>query len=255
MKVTLIQSNIHWEDAQANRDHLDQLMQRVPGDTDIIVLPEMFTTGFTMHATSQSESMDGLTLLWMKEKARQMDAAVIGSIIIQEGSRYYNRLIWQMPDGQTVHYDKKHLFSLALEDQTYTPGKQRLSVSFRDWVCVPLVCYDLRFPVWSRNTSGYDLLIYVANWPQVRSQAWTTLLKARAIENQCFVLGVNRVGWDEAGHYYSGESAIIDYQGDEIATKKDDEDLLYAELDREKLMEFRSQYAFLRDQDAFKLLP
>ncbi|MCB0657232.1 MAG: amidohydrolase [Saprospiraceae bacterium] len=254
MKVTLIQSNIHWEDAKANREHLDLLLQRVPGDTDLVVLPEMFTTGFTMHAAGQSESMSGASLAWMKEKAASLDAAMVGSLIIREDDQYYNRLIWQMPDGATICYDKKHLFTYAREHETYTPGQRRIKVAYRGWDCLPLICYDLRFPVWSRNIDEYHLLIYVANWPQVRSHAWKTLLQARAIENQCYVLGVNRVGWDDSGHYYSGESCIIDYQGEIMATTKDDEDLLYADLDQEKLVHFRGQYAFLQDRDEFRLL-
>ncbi|EJF11524.1 amidohydrolase [Pontibacter sp. BAB1700] len=214
LRVTIIQTSLHWQDAAANRSMFSEKLALVAPDTDLVVLPEMFTTGFSMDASGLAEETEGPTLEWMKEEAAKHEAVLTGSVIVREGEQYFNRLYWVRPDGTYEHYNKRHLFRMAKEHHTYTPGQEKLLVELRGWKICPLVCYDLRFPVWSRNVgSEYDLLLYVANWPKPRANAWSILLQARAIENLSYVVGVNRVGTDGNGHPYSGDSAIIHPKG------------------------------------------
>ena len=225
-------------------------------ETDIIILPEMFTTGFTMKAASLAEEMDGQTMQWMRRVARQKNCIVTGSLIIEEDQKYYNRLLWMQPDGSFHHYDKRHLFRLGEEEKTYTAGDNQWIMHWKGWKIFPLICYDLRFPVWSRRTTSldYDLLIYVANWPERRIQAWKTLLPARAVENQCFVAGLNRTGTDGNGMIHTGDSAVYDFKGSIISTTKpNEENTETVSLDLEALQEFRKQFPFSEDADSFEL--
>jgi len=236
------------------------------GQTDLIVLPEMFPTGFSMNAAGLAEPMDGPTLQWMRDTARLLDSALTGSFICAEAGRFYNRLVWMFPDGHFLVYDKKHLFSLAGEHEHFAAGDKRLLVEWKGWRICPLICYDLRFPVWSRNTAipsregdfekegVYDMLIYVANWPSRRSHHWRTLLTARAIENQAFTIGVNIFGSDGNGLEYVGDSGITDFSGTQICRISDREDTVTTELSLGDLQQYRRQFPFLHDSDAFKLI-
>jgi len=224
--------------------------------TDLIVLPEMFSTGFTMNASALAEPVHGESVEWMRHTAAKKKCVVTGSLIISENGNFYNRLIWMKPDGNFYHYDKRHLFRLAHEEKTFTSGESKLIVELNGWKIFPLVCFDLRFPVWSRRTkdSGYDVLLYVANWPERRVTAWNQLLIARAIENQCYAVGVNRVGNDGNSIYHSGESAVINYKGENICGINPHEEIIETvELHKEELQEFRSSLPFLEDADSFTI--
>ncbi|GAA4367230.1 amidohydrolase [Hymenobacter saemangeumensis] len=255
LTVSLIQTDLHWHDAAANRLAIDRRLEQLSIPSDIIVLPEMFTTGFTMDAAALAETMDGPTVQWMQAHAARQQAVLTGSIIIEEGGAFYNRLLWVRPDGSLSYYDKRHLFTLAGEQRVYTPGSLRLVEEWRGWRIFPLVCYDLRFPVWSRNqaTQPYDLLLYVANWPTVRRNAWTCLLRARAIENVCYTLGVNRIGRDGHGQEYSGDSALIDMRGDYLLQAGNLQSCITRTLRRAELEDFRSKFAALNDADEYEL--
>ena len=255
LRITTIQSFLHWEDTARNLQMFDKKLKGLAGKTDLIILPEMFTTGFSMNAAALAEAMDGETLQWLAAKARTIGAAVTGSFIVNENGRYYNRLVWMNPDGQFACYDKRHLFTLAKEHETYVAGTEKLIVEWKGWKVCPLVCYDLRFPVWSRNTEGYDLLLFVANWPTARSYHWKQLLVARAIENQSFVIGVNRVGSDEKGLDYSGDTSVIDYSGNVVYQISDKEEVSTRTLDKGEMKSFRNRLNFLADQDNFQILP
>lgn len=252
MQVSLIQASLRWEDKPGNLHRFTRWIEQA-APTDLFVLPEMFTTGFTMNAAPLAEPMDGPTVNWMRETARQTGAALCGSLIIREQGQFFNRLIWMPPSGDLSYYEKRHLFSLAGEEKTYRAGAERRIVSYRGWQICLQICYDLRFPVWSRNTEGYDLLIYVANFPQKRQYAWDQLLIARAIENQCYTLGVNRVGPDGNQVAHAGGSAIIDYRGRILSRAGDAEQILRLQLDREALDRFRKRYPFWKDRDKFRL--
>jgi omega-amidase len=254
MKITAIQARLNWEDAEANRAYFSEKLAALPEASDVVVLPEMFTTGFSMNAKALAEPMEGPTLDWMKEQAARLNAAVCGSVIISEHGHFFNRLLWVQPDGSVQEYDKRHLFTLAGEDQHYQAGDGHLLVEWRGWRIMPLICYDLRFPVWSRNVRGYDLLIYVANWPEARSYAWQSLLTARAIENQSYTLGINIVGQDGKGIAYSGDSVAHDYAGEVLYRVSHTEDVFTVELSKEAQEEFRTKFAFLQDRDNFELL-
>ncbi|WP_201979953.1 amidohydrolase [Hymenobacter rubidus] len=255
LTVSFVQTALHWHDAAANRAAIGGQLSQLTAPTDLIVLPEMFTTGFSMEAASQAETMAGPTVAWVREQAARYDAVVTGSVIIEENGAYYNRLLWVRPDGSLSQYNKRHLFTLAGEQHTYTPGQTRLVEEWRGWRICPLVCYDLRFPVWSRNQpiEPYDLLLYVANWPAVRRTAWMTLLRARAIENVACALGVNRIGRDGLGHGYSGDSALLDAKGNYLVEAHDQGGVFTHTLSRAELDEFRSKFAALNDGDAFEL--
>lgn len=252
MKISLIQTSITWEDPQANRANFEKLINSI-SHTDLIVLPEMFATGFTMKPEAASETMQGETVAWMKQIAAAKDCAVTGSLVIEENGSYYNRLLLVFADGEIKTYNKRHLFSLAGEDKAYTAGTEKLIVEYKGWKICPLICYDLRFPVFARNVEEYDLLLYVANWPSPRVLAWDTLLKARAIENMCYVAGVNRIGQDANGHGYPGHSQVLDCLGATIADASDNEGVFHTVLDKESMLEARKKFGFLNDRDSFTL--
>lgn len=254
LKVALVQSMLHWEDAAENRAMFAEKLLALKGITDLVVLPEMFTTGFSMRTAELAETMDGDTVSWMKEQARELDAAIYGSVIIAEGGKCYNRGLFVMPDGTVVTYDKRHLFRMAEEFQHYTPGGQRVVVEWRGWRLLLQICYDLRFPVFARNRGDYDALLYVANWPELRRYPWSQLLIARAIENQSYVIGVNRVGMDGKGHHYTGDSASVDPRGDADVMKASREHVLHTVLHREALDDFRAKFPVADDADAFSLM-
>lgn len=257
MRITLIQPDLHWHDSVANRAGLEERIFNLPEPTDLIVLPEMFTTGFTMDARAVAEPPKLTTFRWLKQMAAQTDAVVTGSYVVQENGQYYNRLIWMQPDGQFDQYDKRHLFRMADEDKVYAAGTRRIIKEWRGWRICPLICYDLRFPVWSRNRDGvtgepaYDLLLYVANWPAARRNAWNVLLPARAIENLCYVAGVNRVGTDGNAHPYTGDSAIIDPKGNVLFRQADTEIVHQQTLSLDELRTFRERFPAYLDADAF----
>src|SRR5215831_2401133 len=259
LTITTIQSNLHWEDKPANLAMFEQKIAGITEKTEIVVLPEMFSSGFSMNPSRLAEKMDGPSVEWMKKTASQKKIVLTGSLIIEEEGNYYNRLIWMLPNGQYGYYDKRHLFAYAGEHEHYTAGNKRLIAAVKGWKINLLVCYDLRFPVWSRqnpekeheNGPEYDLLIYVANWPERRIHAWKTLLQARAIENQCFVVGVNRVGQDGHQIYHSGDSMIIDPLGEVLYTNSHDEEVFTITLQHERLEEIRKKLPFLEDADDF----
>ncbi|KXN98137.1 amidohydrolase [Aequorivita aquimaris] len=253
LKITLVQSELVWENASANRELFSKKFQTFEGETDLIVLPEMFTTGFSMNAKKLAEPNDGDSLNWMISEARKHNCAITGSVIISENDKFYNRLFFVLPDGTYEKYDKKHTFTLAKENETYTAGKERLIVNYKGWKICPLICYDLRFPVWSRNTEDYDVLIYLANWPKVRTVAWDTLLRARAIENMSYCVGVNRVGFDGNDHEYVGHSAVYDVLGKQVSPSAFDEFIETVTLSKEHIESNRKHLQFLNDRDKFTL--
>lgn len=255
LHITIIQSALHWENKNANLNSFEEKINSINGKNEIVVLPEMFSTGFTMQPELFAETMDGETTQWMKRIAKDKKIILTGSIIIKEDENYYNRLLWVLPNGIIYHYNKRHLFAYAGENKHYKAGNNRIIISINDWKISPLICYDLRFPVWSRRSeqNQYDLLIYVANWPERRNHAWKTLLQARAIENQSYVIGVNRVGNDGNEIYHSGDSSIIDPMGQMLYTKVDEEDIFSIVLEKEKLNEIRSRFPFEKDGDEFKI--
>jgi len=256
LKVTLLQAAITWQNPAANLAHYAEMLTEMDGTTDLIVLPEMFTTGFTMTPAENAEPMDGPAVRWMAERSRLLDAVITGSLVIEDGGEYYNRLIWMRPDGTWATYNKRHLFTMAGEHEHYVAGRERLVVNLKGWRVCPMVCYDLRFPVWARNNAAYDLLIYTANWPDKRKYDWNILLKARAIENQCYVVGVNRVGTDANGHVYNGDSCVIDPGWKKTLFHVDGEEAVHTEtLSMEHLLEVRRRLPFLTDQDDFMLNP
>ncbi|MFZ1256284.1 MAG: nitrilase family protein [Saprospiraceae bacterium] len=253
LRITLCQSDIIWEQAEANCLHLDLLFDNLKKDeTDLIILPEMFLTGFSMNSKLLAEPILGPGFQWMKKLAQMKNAAVTGSLIIEEDGKFYNRLLWVEPEKEMPEfYNKKHLFTLAGEQNHYNSGNQKLIVSYKDWKISFFICYDLRFPVWSRNTEAVDLIIYVANFPERREQAWNCLLPARAIENQCYVAGVNRVGLDENDIKYRGDSAVYNFEGSKILDLEDREQWLTSTLDSQSLKAYKRAYPFLKDRDLF----
>lgn len=266
LTITTIQTGLIWEDKEANLQLLEKKILSLPDPVELVVLPEMFSTGFSMKPEIFAETMDGPTVSWMKAIAAKKRIILTGSLIISEGDDYFNRLVWMQPDGVCGYYDKRHRFAYAGEDQNYTAGRRRLITSVKGWRVLPLICYDLRFPVWSRQTpsaihdgSGgsyeYDLLLYVANWPQRRSRAWTTLLPARAIENQCFVAGVNRIGNDGNGINHSGDTRVIGPLGDVLYDAADREEVFSLTLQKETLAGVRQHFPFWRDADHFSIEP
>lgn len=254
LRVSLIQQDLIWENIDANLIAFESKLAQLTEQPDLVVLPEMFSTGFSMNPAAFAEKMDGPSVGWMKQQAAKYQFVLTGSLIIEENGQYYNRLIWMRPNGTYATYDKRHLFTLAGEQNYYAAGVDPLFVDLNGWKVHPLICYDLRFPVFSRNRNQYDLLIYVANWPVMRSAAWKTLLAARAIENQSYTIGVNRVGKDGNDYYHSGDSGVYDYAGSLMAQMSDVEGIFSVELDWEKQQHFRSKLQFLADQDAFELV-
>lgn len=251
MNVALVQTELSWENPTANRNHFSQKIDSISSAVDLIVLPEMFSTGFTMNPNPVAETMQGETVSWMKRTASEYDSAICGSVVITENGHYYNRLLFVKPNGEIQQYDKRHLFTFSGENNIYTSGKSKLIVEYKGWKICPLVCYDLRFPVFSRNAEDYDLLIYVANWPELRINAWDALLKARAIENMSYVIGVNRVGKDNNGHNYVGHSQVIDYLGKSLVDPSESEGVFICNLDRNAMLEARKKFNFLADRDDF----
>ncbi|RXM46150.1 nitrilase family protein [Flavobacterium sp. YO64] len=253
MKTALIQSDLYWENASENRKRFEAKINSLDSEVNLIVLPEMFSTGFTMNPSAVAETMQGETVLWMKAMAKAKSSAVVGSLVIVENEKYYNRMLFVFPSGEIQFYDKRHLFTLAGEDEFYTAGTQKVIVDYLDWKICLQVCYDLRFPVFVRNVENYDLLLYVANWPKVRTNAWDTLLKARAIENLSYVVGVNRIGLDANNFEHIGHSQVIDFLGNYILEPQETEDVFILELDKNTMLEARKKFAFLNDKDSFKI--
>lgn len=254
LRVSLVQTMLHWEDAEANCAMFSEKLSSLEGNTDLIVLPEMFSTGFSMRSHDLSETMDGSTVAWMRGQAKKCNAAIYGSVIIEDSGERYNRGLFVHPDGLIDVYDKRHLFRMADEQQYYAPGKERVVVKWRNWRILLQVCYDLRFPVFSRNRGDVDVLLYVANWPEARRYPWSQLLIARAIENQAYVVGVNRVGMDGKGHHYSGDSIAIDPRGAQIgAVAPSLEGITTVLLDQVALTEFRKKFPAGQDADEFRL--
>jgi predicted amidohydrolase len=252
LKIALVQTQLIWEDPVGNRDALARKIHGIHETVDLIVLPEMFSTGFTMDPSRVAETMVGDTLRWMKYLAANKGTALVGSIVIAEDEHFYNRLLFVHPTGDVEHYDKRHTFTLAGEDRVYASGSERLIVTYKGWRFCPLICYDLRFPVWSRNTDNYDALIYVANWPTPRITAWDALLKARAIENMSYCIGVNRVGLDNNGHFYPGHSVVYDGLGNDISDIDGDmERVDIITLSKSHLETIREKLRFLDDKDDF----
>lgn len=253
MKIALIQTNLIWENPSENRKLLEQKMNVVSLDVDLIILPEMFTSGFTMNPKIVAETMDGATIQWLKGLAKSNNCAITGSLVIQEYGKYFNRLVFVFPSGEIQTYNKRHLFTLAGEDKVYTAGTEKLIIDYKGFKICPLICYDLRFPVFSRNTENYDLLLFVANWPKPRINAWDILLKARAVENMSYVIGVNRLGTDNNNHQYIGHSQAVDFLGNYILEPQEKEEILILELDKSKMLETRKKLGFLDDKDFFTI--
>jgi len=254
--VTLIQSDIFWEDKKVNLEMFQRKIESIKGKTEIVILPEMFNTGFSMKPQVFAEKMDGEAVSWMKRISTDKKIILTGSVMIEENGKYFNRLIWMLPNGEYGVYDKRHLFAYAYENEHYSAGNKKLIASVKGWKINLQICYDLRFPVWARQPAGdlenqYDLLINVANWPEKRIVAWKTLLRARAIENQCFVIGVNRVGEDEQKISYNGGTTIIDPLGEIIYQKNNEEDIFTYTLQKEKIAEARARLPFWKDADNF----
>jgi predicted amidohydrolase len=257
--ITTIQTALHWENKTLNLEMLENKISNIKEKTEIVVLPEMFTTGFSMRPENLAETMEGDTVQWMKRISAEKKVILTGSVIIKENGSYYNRLIWMLPNGKYGIYDKRHRFAYAGEDKQFNSGTKRLIASVKGWKINLLICYDLRFPVWARQQSltgelEYDVLIYVANWPDRRVHAWKTLLQARAIENQCYVVGVNRVGDDGNNIHYSGESMIVDPMGEVLYTKKEEEDIFTVTLDKDYLSSVREKFPFWKDVVRFQVL-
>ncbi len=269
LTFTLIQTQLHWEDKRANLAMFEEKIKAIKEKTEIIVLPEMFSTGFSMKPELFAETMDGETVAWMKRLSAEKRVILTGSILIEEYKKYYNRLIWMLPNGQYGYYDKRHLFAYGQEDMHYTAGNKRLIASVKGWKINLQVCYDLRFPVWARQTtpplreergSGgeangveYDVLVYVANWPERRIHAWKTLLQARAIENQCYVIGVNRVGNDGNDIYHNGNSMVVSPRGEVLYEKQHEEDIFTITLQKDRLEDIRNKFPFWKDADKFMI--
>jgi predicted amidohydrolase len=267
LRFTLIQTNLHWENKSANLQMLEEKINSIQQPSQIVILPEMFSTGFSMQAEQLAEDINGATIEWMKHVAATKKIILTGSLIIKDNGQYFNRLIWMLPNGEFAYYNKRHLFAYAGENQHYTAGNKRLIASVNGWKINLQVCYDLRFPVWARQTPTqpmpqgegfvpeYDVLIYVANWPERRIHAWRSLLIARAIENQCYVIGVNRVGHDGNSIFHSGNSMVIDAMGEVLYEKEFEEDVHSITLSKEKLNEVRMKLPFLKDADEFRIAP
>ncbi|WP_405412227.1 amidohydrolase [Maribacter sp. Asnod1-A12] len=253
LKIALIQSSLFWEKPELNRDMFGMKIDEIDDEIDLIVLPEMFTTGFTMHPENIKNKEGSLTLDWMKKIATKKKIAIVGSIVFKDNGANYNRLFFVRPDGEYVTYDKRHTFTLAGENEKYKAGKERLIVNYKGFAICPLVCYDLRFPVWSRNTDNFDVLLYVANWPTPRINAWDALLKARAIENMVYCIGVNRIGVDDVGHNYPGHSSLYNPLG-QLVNLSEKEETIIVDIFKNEVDEVRNKLRFLNDQDRFNLL-
>ncbi len=253
MKIAIIQSSLSWENPTLNRNYFEEKINAIAEQVDLIVLPEMFTTGFTMNPSGVAETMQGKTVVGLQALAKAKNSAITGSLIITENNNFYNRLVFVFPSGEIQFYDKKHLFSLAGEDKVYTSGDQKLIVDYLGWKICPFVCYDLRFPVFARNVEDYDVLLYVANWPKPRINAWDILLKARSVENMCYTIGANRIGLDNNNFEYVGHSQVVDYLGNYMLEPQETEGVFIVELNKENMLETRKKFGFLNDKDTFEL--
>jgi omega-amidase len=252
MKITIVQPSTIWEDKLANYFNIKNLLESSFGKTDMVVLPEMFSTGFSLNAAELAEEFNGKTLNWMSELSMMGNFAICGSFIVKSLDKYYNRFAFVLPRKKPLYYDKRHLFSLAKEDEIFSGGKTRRFINYLGFRCLPIICYDLRFPVWCRNKGDYDIMICVASWPAVRRDAWNTLLKARAIENQCFVIGVNRTGIDNEGLKYAGDSIVIDPQGKSLGKVSEyEEGTATVDISLSELQKFRKKFPVWRDSDDF----
>ena len=254
LNIVGIQADLSWENPAENRAFFEEQINSLSENTDLVVLPEMFTTGFTMNPEKVAEKMNGETISWMQKMASKKQVAITGSLVIEDDKTYFNRLVFVHPSGNIETYDKRHSFTLAGEDKVYNSGDKILIVNYKGWRICPLICYDLRFPVWARNTENYDLLIFMANWPVTRIKAWDTLLKARAIENMSYTIGINRTGKDANNYEYSGNSLVIDYLGEELSTlPKNEVGILKATLVKSDQKKIREKLGFLNDRDFFKI--
>lgn len=254
LTITLVQSSLLWEAPENNRKKFTELLTTFTHKTDIVILPEMFTTGFSMSPEKVAQKWPGETIDWMKNESSKNNFAICGSIMTCENDNFYNRFVWVTPEGHIQHYDKKHLFRMGDENQTYHAGTKPILITYKNWKIAPFICYDLRFPVWSRNTTHYDLAIYVANWPAPRYRVWEKLLMARAIENQCYVAGVNRVGTDGRQLKYSGNSMLVNPRGEpDLYLTPGIEEIKSIELSHEQLTGFRAKFPVLKDTDPFTL--
>lgn len=254
LQIAAIQTHLVWEDISTNLQTFTKHIEESCKDVDLVVLPEMFATGFTMNPKPVAESMDGLSVSWMKEIAAKNNMAVVGSLVIKEDESYFNRSVFVYPDGTIKTYNKRHSFTLSGEHKAYKAGVEKIIIEYKGWKICPLICYDLRFPVWSRNVEDYDLLLYMANWPKPRITAWDALLKARAIENMSYVVGVNRIGEDENGYEFSGHSTIVDHLGTELCNSTANKEMvLKATLDKEAMLKTRKKLNFLNDKDLFTI--
>jgi len=253
MKIALIQSDLYWEDISKNKNDFESKINQIDQEVNLIVLPEMFSTGFTMNALAVAEINQGETVLWMQSMARQKNCAITGSLVITENDHFYNRMFFVFPSGEIQYYNKRHLFTLAGEDKTYTAGTEKVIVSYLGWKICLQVCYDLRFPVFSRNVENYDLLLYVASWPKIRTNAWDILLQARAVENLTYVVGVNRVGLDANNYEYIGHSQVVDFLGNYILEPQETANVFIVELNKNEMLETRKKLDFLSDQDTFEI--
>ncbi len=256
LHFSLIQSSLFWENKEANLNMFAQKIHAIEQPTEIIVLPEMFTTGFSMQPEKFAETMEGPSVQWMRRMSAAKRAVITGSLIIEEAGNYYNRLVWMLPNGELGYYDKRHLFAFAGEDQHYTAGNKRLIASVKGWKINLQICFDLRFPIWARQqeTSEYDVLLYVANWPEKRNHAWKTLLTARSIENQCFTIGVNRVGLDGHDLSHSGDSMVVGPVGEILYHCAHEQDVFHIELQKQEINNTRTNFPFLSDADSFKII-
>lgn len=259
LKIALVQPDLHWQDTAANLAHLEEMIWSIGQAVDLIILPEMFSTGFSMNAAELAEPMNFTSTKWMKQMASQTKAVISGSVIIKESGKYFNRMLWVNPEGEIATYDKRHLFTMAHEKDYYDRGNENIIVRLKGWKILPQICYDLRFPVWSRNTPGenggdlYDLVFYVASWPASRISAWDILLKARSVENLAYSIGVNRIGKDGNGVVYNGHSAAYNFKGETLVFSNQEEKVLLVELDYQKLQDFREKFPAWKDADGFKL--
>lgn len=268
LKTIFIQSDLSWENPEANRNYFKTKINKITTDVDLIILPEMFTTGFSMNAVSLAEEMEGETVAWIRQIAEEKNVAIMGSMIIKESfdsaqdstfnsdndnNSFYNRLLFVFPSGEIQYYDKRHTFTLAKEHETYTSGNKKLIIAYKGWKICPLICYDLRFPAWARNQEEYDLLIYVASWPKIRISAWNALLKARAIENMSYTIGVNRIGLDGNKYEYVGHSVAYDALGNALSKEfNENECVISVDLQKEEQNSIRKKLGFLKDRDVFK---
>ncbi len=252
LKITTVQTDLAWEDKQTNLNNISFLLKEHISETDLIILPEMFSTGFSMNAEILAEQMDGETINWMKHQAKKFNSAICGSIIINENENYYNRLIWISSTDELLFYDKKHLFSMGNEQKTYTAGTIPIICKIRDWNIKPLICYDLRFPAWCRSNEENHLTIFIANWPEQRISHWNYLLKSRAIENQCFVIGVNRIGLDDSKNNHTGQTQVLNPYGETIYQAPNNTSVYTEIIYMNDLIKIRRQYPFLKDSDVFK---